>query len=222
QFIEEIRADYQSSVNMVTDAEIALYSIKRETDDSVIMVLGGTGSAVVLSENDESTMIGGFGHILGDEGSGYHLAITALKEIITQYEEGKKKTDLTLAILQEIKAKDHFEIKNFVYNKSKNEIARLSQFIAEYAINGNEEAIKLFKNEGVHLARQTLNAYNKLHIHNRVTIGIRGGFVLRAPFVKEALIEELNKYKLNYILDDLSLEPVYGAYYLGLRHLVKR
>lgn len=213
---------YPIPLTLVTDAEIALYSVKRASKQPVIMVLGGTGSVVMIEEAGTIRFIGGFGHLLGDEGSGYHLAITALKKIIDQYEEGQEITALTKAILQKIKAKNYLDIKHFVYNHNKDEIAKLSLFIAGHALAGDLEARQLFVREGELLAKQTLKAYQSLKRQTTVTIGIKGGFLLNAPLVKQSLIEALNQTEIKYILDGSPLDPVYGTYYLVKNHLETR
>lgn len=222
QLNEKLSKLYNCEVSIVTDAEIALYSIKKDSEKNVIMVLGGTGSAVMYDYLGKTQLIGGFGHLLGDEGSGYHLAITALKNIIKQYEERKPITPLTKSILKQINAKNYSEIKNFVYNNKKTEIAKLSEYIAQHANDGDSEAIKLFIDEGRLLAKQTIQAYKALESNNEVIVGIKGGFLLNAPYVKESLIEELNAKNIKYKLDASSVEPVVGAYYLAKSHLVKR
>jgi N-acetylglucosamine kinase-like BadF-type ATPase len=220
-YIDELIGLFKTKVNIVTDAEIALYSIKKDTDNCVVMVLGGTGSAIMVSQKDQTTLFGGFGHLLGDEGSGYHLAITALKNIIKQYEEQMEVTPLSNAILQKIGMGSYQEIKAFVYNNPKSEVAQLSQFIAEHAIQGDNDAIQLFRNEGVHLARQTINAYNTLHTCQEVIIAFRGGFLKHAPYVKDTLIQELEKHNILFVMDEEEVEPVKGSYYLAKRNLQK-
>ena len=219
---KELEAKYSVDIIIVSDAEIALYSIKKDTTSCAIMVLGGTGSAIMLSEGNTSHIIGGFGHILGDEGSGYHLSITALKNIINEYEENEEVSELSKLILKEIKAESYFDIKSFVYNQSKSDIAALSEFIASCAMAGNEMAKDLFIEQGKHLARQTILAYKKLNVCDNVVIGIRGGFLLNAPFVKETLISELEKSNINVRIDLDPCEPVVGAYYLGLKKVLMR
>lgn len=221
-FVNALKERYQTSVDLVSDAEIALYSIKRKATDCTIMVIGGTGSILMISEDNKNSVIGGFGHILGDEGSGYHLAITALKGIIKEYEENLEISQLSKEILKEINASNYFDIKNFVYGSSKNRIAELSAFISNFAVQGNKDAIKLFVEEGKHLARQTMSAVNKIETCQQIIIGIRGGFLLNAPYVKQTFIEELNNNKINYKIDVNPVEPVYGAFKLGLTKIVKR
>lgn len=219
QFNELLKEKYSTHVNIVTDAEIALYSVKRDSNQNVIMVLGGTGSVVMLLENNQLNFIGGFGHLLGDEGSGYHLAITVLRNVISSFEDNKTPSQLTKDVLEHIQAKDYSDIKKFVYNKKKNEIAELSLFISEHAQNDDKEAIKLFIDEGVLLANQAHKAYKMIDIEDEVIIGVKGGFLLNAPYVKETLIKEFDKYNMKYKLDTNPLEPVFGAYYLAKQYL---
>jgi N-acetylglucosamine kinase-like BadF-type ATPase len=217
-----IQERFKADVSLVTDAELALHSIKRHRNNPVIMVLGGTGSVVIYEDRDEMRMIGGFGHLLGDEGSGYHLAITALKQVINQFEERKPISPLSKSLLKEIHARDYSDIKSFVYNNQKVEIARLSEFIAKHALAGDQEAIDLFINEGDLLASQTLKAYDAMSHQEPVIIGFKGGFLLNAPYVKETLTRTLNQHQVDYQMDTSSVEPVVGAYYLAKRHMDKR
>ena len=222
KFIENIQSRYNATATLVTDAELALNSISKNMSKNVIMVLGGTGSVVIGTNKESNNIIGGFGHLLGDEGSGYHLAISALKEIISQYEHGVEVTNLSKMILKEINATDHFEIKDFVYNNKKSDIAVLSLFISEMAMKGNKEAQSLFENEGKHLARQTYSAYKKIDTNDSVIVCIRGGFLLNAPFVKDTMFEELNKLDMKYEIFEDQVEPIVGAYYMGLIEISKR
>lgn len=218
KLVNELKELYQTPIKMVTDAEIALYSVKQDKDLDVILILGGTGSVIIVGKNEEIEYIGGYGHILGDKGSAYHLSITLLQDIIQRKEEQKEITLLQGQVLSEIHSKGFKGIKEFVYNSSKSEIATLSMLAAYYAERGEKDAIELFKKEAYHLAEQTKNAYQLLD-HDTVIIGLKGGFLLNAPFVKESLIEELKKSSISYQLNDEETEPVKGAYYLAKRTL---
>jgi N-acetylglucosamine kinase-like BadF-type ATPase len=222
QFVKSLEKKYNATVELDSDAIIALYSVKKDQDINVIMVIGGTGSVLMVSDGDEANMVGGFGHLLGDEGSAYHLAITALKKVIEEKESGKELSHLSNLLLKEIEALDYLDIKNFVYNNNKSDIARLAKFIAQCSLNQDLDAISLLKQEGRHLAKQTINAYNLSKRKEKVIIALRGGFLLNAPYVKETLIEELKISLKDFIIDIHPIEPVIGAYYLGFLKLSKR
>lgn len=222
QFVKSLEKKFNALVDLDSDAIIALYSVKQNKNVNVIMVIGGTGSVLMVSDGDQASMVGGFGHLLGDEGSAYHLAITALKKIIEEKESNQEMSELSKLILKEIEALDYLDIKNFVYNNNKSDIARLAKFIAQCALNHNLDAISLLKQEGRYLAKQTLNAYKLANKNEKVVIALRGGFLLNAPYVKETLIEELKISLKDFELDIHPIEPVIGAYYLGFLKLSKR
>lgn len=222
QLIKDIKTRYTCPVSIATDAEIAFYALKKNDNHPLVLVLAGTGSVLMYQGSDHIKMIGGFGHILGDEGSAYHLAISALKKMIEAYEEGQHISTLSQAILEEIKADTYQDIKTFVYNHDKSHIAKLSTFIADFAYKGNQEAIDLFVQEGELLAKQTLKAIKDLKVTENIRIGFKGGFLLKAPYVKETLLKRLEEEKVSFTYDASASEPVVGAYYLAKRHLDKR
>ena len=95
-------------------------------------------------------------------------------------------------------------------------------FIANLAFNGSNEAKELLEQEGKHLARQTISAYNQLKNKDNVVIGIRGGFIMNAPYVKETFVKELHESKIQCEIQLEQIEPIIGAYYLGLEKITKR
>lgn len=217
----ELATRYHTPVFIVTDALLALHSIRQDSEHCVVLVLGGTGSAVLIGNGEDHDRIGGYGHLLGDEGSAYHLAIRALKQVIRQLEEGRTPSPLAQAILQEIHARDQLDIKDFVYANHKQKIAELARFLASYAEAGDEEARTLFRHEGELLAEQTLLALKRVDVCDTVRIGFRGSFLLHAPLVKDVLIERLEAQHIPYVIDKHPVDPVVGAYHLGLRKLLR-
>ena len=126
----------------------------------------------MFSDQHRLEQLGGFGHLLGDEGSAYHLSVSALKDVIKTYEQENRYDDFGKAILNHLKIKDQFDIRDFVYGNDKTTIAGLAKFISELALLGHEKAKLLLEDEARHLARQTVQAYLKLtdkeKSHNRI------------------------------------------------------
>lgn len=61
------------------------------------------------------------------------------------------------AFLNNYKIANVRELNHLFYQHSKDEIAKLSIFFKQQAKLGNKQAIKLLKNEGFELAKQTIN-----------------------------------------------------------------
>lgn len=217
QFISHIEAKYQVRAELVTDALIALHSIDRHKDEHVIMAIGGTGSAVMMLEGENEVLIGGYGYLLGDEGSAYHLVIEALKKITASMDLGVPYSVLQKALMEHIKANSRESLINYVYQSRKTELALLAKVISEYALNSNEEAYHLLINEGKGLAKQVITASKRIKKQGKIRIAVRGGFILNAPFVKEAFEQEIKKHIENCEMEDHPNDAVCGAYRLGIK-----
>ena len=71
-----------------------------------ILVISGTGSCVFGRNGQRTARVGGWGHLLGDRGSGYGIALANLREEISKY-------DHTNAIFFEVKSYSNFSIWKF-------------------------------------------------------------------------------------------------------------
>jgi N-acetylglucosamine kinase-like BadF-type ATPase len=73
-------------ISIVTDTEIARYGAF-EGEDGLILI-GGTGSILYGKMENKSYRIGGWGKILGDEGSGYKIGLAVLKVLCAEFDSG--------------------------------------------------------------------------------------------------------------------------------------
>jgi len=82
-----------------TDAEILHYSFFGDT--SGILIASGTGSVCLVNTPDgHYHQIGGWGFILGDEGSGFHIGKLAISHALNVLDTGRERTALTQALLR--------------------------------------------------------------------------------------------------------------------------
>src|SRR5712692_5651457 len=92
------RIGYKSRVLVVNDALIALVSGAR--DDPGIVVIAGTGSiAYGRNAAGEAARAGGWGHMIGDEGSGYWIGRESLAAVMRAGDGRGPETGLTAEIL---------------------------------------------------------------------------------------------------------------------------
>jgi N-acetylglucosamine kinase-like BadF-type ATPase len=220
-FEDALGEKYHAKVSLESDVLIALYDVKKTLDVNVIMVIGGTGSVVMYSDQQRLEQIGGFGHLLGDEGSAYHLSITALKDVIDVYEDKGSYDEFGKLILEHLNVKHHFGIRDFVYANEKTKVADISTFIDHLARNNHEKAIKMIEDEAKSLARQTIRAYLKMHSDEHLIIALRGGFLTKSSLMKKTFLEEIDMSIKDYEINESDESPVRGAYYLSLLKLKK-
>lgn len=87
-------------IGVVSDAEVAFASATAEPDGTV--VVGGTGSvAARIVGHRKTSWVGGFGWLLGDEGSAYWIGREAVRTALRQLQAGAAPGPLAEAVLAE-------------------------------------------------------------------------------------------------------------------------
>ncbi|NEQ85922.1 MAG: ATPase [Moorea sp. SIO2I5] len=143
-------------------------------DDALIALVGGVGKpvgvvaiagtgSIVFGRNAQGNTkrVGGWGHILGDVGSAYHIAISGLRAAINAY-DGCAVTSLTATSLQE-RFTTHFKLSNFNYitdiiyrqGWGVKEIASLAPIVDQAAAEGDHLALSIIEDTVNQLAKAT-------------------------------------------------------------------
>lgn len=216
KLIEEYENKFSIKTVIVNDAEIALYSIMRNSYRQGILVLSGTGSAVFGKNSDTVVLHGGWGHLLGDEGGSFYLAISALKKIIYEFEVGEERSELSKSIMDLLKLENVYDIKKYVYNNKKNDVAKLSQFIDNLAEKGDKDAVKLIQENAKLLFDQTFSLYKKLNLEGKFPIGLQGSLIKKSKIANEYFHKQVNKYIPDAFVISNTISPIMGTYYYGL------
>jgi N-acetylglucosamine kinase-like BadF-type ATPase len=122
---------------------------------SGVLVIAGTGSICYGYSKDGSCIrTGGWGHLLGDEGSGYQLGLRALKNVMRSYDGVIPPTAMTDIILREFGWADLRELKGYIYDPAhtKAEIAAFSKVCIQAAEAGDPAAMAILTGEAQALA----------------------------------------------------------------------
>jgi N-acetylmuramic acid 6-phosphate etherase len=92
-----------------------------------ILVINGTGSVVVGRDNSgRIARAGGWGHLLGDHGSGYWIALTGLRNAIREYDRhGRMRSSLRL-VLQRLSLHSTDALVDWIHGAGKDEVAALA------------------------------------------------------------------------------------------------
>ncbi len=182
--------------------------------DDGIIIISGTGSVGYGIFKGRSAKAGGWGHIIGDEGSGYDIAVSAFKRIAYEYDCQLAPSELTKNIINKMNIKDVNEIVKLTYTYSKAEIASFAPIVARLAVQSDINSINILKTAGQHLAAMTARLYNKLKIDEHINIGISGSILLKTDIVKEEFIKCLNNDLNNISIINEIISAPKGACYL--------
>lgn len=172
-----------------------------------ILSIAGTGSVSYAQKDNTGMIVGGWGHILGDKGSGYHTVIEGFKRITWQIDHDILLDNLSKRLMEEINAKDSSDIKKFIYMNEKSTIASLFPVIVDLSNEGDMVSTQLLENAGKYLAEDTIAAYNKFKFHKKVRIGLKGGVFYNSHIVLSSFEKNLTDSIEDYILikEDISV-----------------
>lgn len=165
-------------------------------------IIGGTGSiAVGKSQSGEFARAGGWGHLIGDEGSAYKLVMDTLR-FIAKSVDGRMPREATSQILnQKIMhalglTDDPNGIVSVIYQPGydRAKLAGLAPAVIE-AIRAEPRLIPvLLKPAGIELAEAALAVARKLQIPTgRLPLGLAGSFLLGTQEVRDALVLHLER-----------------------------
>lgn len=196
-----------NKVKLYNDGEIAVAGSLAGQEGAVI--ISGTGSIGFKLENGKFSSCGGWGYVLGDEGSAYWLGKLALSTFC-KMSDGR----MERSVLYD-KIKEHFDLKtddeliqlSAKELKDRTIVAGISKVVYDSYVEGDETAKDLFKQVSHELALliKTLNPKSKL-------VSYGGGMWHSKDLIVPMINEELNN-EFNIIDPIDSAEK--GAYYLA-------
>jgi len=162
-----------------------------------LVIIAGTGS-IVLARDAAGQLArgGGWGHLLGDAGSAFWIALESLKAAIAAEEGLGPKTALSEVVRRWFDADVLTEIVPVIYRAdfAKERFARLSSHLARRLGNGDAVFRKICQRAGRELAAQAAAAMQQARLDTRPTPVYLMGSVLRNnPLVRATLVAALRE-----------------------------
>lgn len=208
------RASVQAHYDMVT--ALAGASAARPG----VVVIAGTGSVAYgrLADGREAKA-GGWGYIMGDEGSGYDIGRAALRAA-TQASDGRAQpTLLVQAIPEHFRLADLRAVHRAIYagEIDRPQIAGLAQVAASAAADGDAPARALLRDAGHQLARGALAVAARLGgpAAGLTTVYPTGGVFKAGELVAAAFREAVEAGALR--VEPAAFSPAVGALLLALQ-----
>lgn len=198
------------------DQEIALVGAHGKREG--ILILAGTGSvAYGVNPAGQAAVVGGWGYLLGDEGSGYWLGMSALRAISQASERRAAKTTLTESVLHELNLEKPRDLIRWLYAQPRNaEIAQLAPLIIQQADAGDAVANCLVGEAIQHLAGHVTALRDILNFPD-APIAFAGGLLTHPNALSSGLGRHLQLPAIPVPL----YPPVIGAVLLALDTLVQ-
>ncbi|MEJ7837867.1 MAG: BadF/BadG/BcrA/BcrD ATPase family protein [Thermomicrobiales bacterium] len=182
-------------IHMGNDIELVLAGLPNAVG---IALISGTGS-IVAGSNSEGTFVrvGGWGHVFGDEGSGYAIGRDALKAIARSIDGLGPETTLNQLILGELGI-DHsrpFDLISRIYAPSMDKagIASLAKFPLDQAHSGDAVSLRIVQNAANDLADMATTAARRLGFVDRLPVALTGGNLLHILILRNLVLARLQE-----------------------------
>lgn len=188
-----------------------------------ILVIAGTGSIVYgINQEGISARAGGWGHKVGDEGSGYWIGKQAIMAVLKAEDGRGEPTELGSWILPHLGLKTPEDLFNWIYSAdySVEKVGELSRFVS-YAVSGGDQvAHQILKVAGHELFLGAHAVVNKLDLLDKpFKIILQGGVLQNDNLVRQLLMEKIRKYTTLAKIDVAKHDPIYGVLAKGLSYL---
>ena len=212
------RIGYKSRIVVVNDALVAL--VAGAGNAPGIVIIAGTGS-IVYGRNArfEAARAGGWGHIIGDEGSGYWIGREALAAIVRAVDGRGPDTRLTEDVLAHFNIDDTSRLPRIVYDRElpRMSVAALGPIVQQASDLGDAVASGILERAADELVLAARSVATRLEMRGDEFAFVLAGGVFRVvPWLAYEVTRRLVEVAPRSHVRLLEQEPASGAVGLAL------
>ena len=206
-------------VTVETDARVALEGAF--AGGSGVVVIAGTGS-IVLGKTPRGDVLrtGGWGRILGDEGSGYYIGREALMAVTQQMDKRGDAGKLTEILAGKFGWKTREEIISAVYQEEF-DIPSLTPLVFEAAVKNDIVSQRILQRAAQQLSEQIRVVVLQLGILRKVGLVMCGGLIDHQTVYSNVLHMKILKLLPQVEVRKALHSPAHGAVLMA-RDILKR
>lgn len=184
-----------------------------------LALIAGTGSiAFGRSMAGRQARAGGWGYLLGDEGSAYTLVLAGLQAVVRAADGRGPATRLTECFLKQLGLNQPQELIAAVYRSGRGraELAALAPLVLE-AVEEDEVAATLVEQQARELARAGEAVLRQLCWEGSVPLALAGGLLLGSEVYRQRVLDALATLGVQPGPIAFVEEPAQGAIQLAVR-----
>ncbi len=197
-----------NSFKVYSDARISLEAAFEGREGGII--ISGTGSIMMSKDKDGNIYrVGGFGRLVGDEGSGYSIGRKGLKAVSKFFDGRGDTTLISKLIANHLKITSIDEFIDKLY-KDNLDIASVAQHVIYSAKKGDEVSLKII-NEEVNELLLHIKAMLKKMETTELNIVLLGGILSKENYFTEKFKKNISEEFKGVNIKEPKVSPVMGA-----------
>ncbi len=215
------RLDVADKIVVDTDAAVALAGATACRPG--VVLISGTGSiAFGINRDGDRRRVGGWGYLLGDEGSGYDIGRRGLVAALRAYDGRGEKTVLLERFLFRFEANSVGELIDRVYSRGAkiDEISSLSRVIVEAARDGDTVSQRILRGAAEELTQAVVAVVRQLKMENdEFELALMGGMFKVEDLIATPVRENIESFAPRCEVISPRFEPAVGAVLLALKEI---
>ncbi|MBC7320836.1 hypothetical protein H5T89_09340 [bacterium] len=208
-------------VIVTTDAHIALVGALLDTEG--VIVIAGTGSIGYGRKGNLEKRTGGWGYLLGDEGSAYDVGRRGIIASLKAYDGRGEKTILLDMFYEYVGYGDMEALIKVIYEKAKDTISGFARYVVKAGEIGDRVALEILHSAVYELSLLGISTaegigYKRDDVFN---LAYTGGFFKAKDIVIEPFVRFIKERFPNANIFSAKAEPIVGAIIIGQKFLEK-
>ena len=211
----------EKRVLVTTDAKIALAgAVAGPVDGPGIVLIAGTG-AIAFGRGRDGTeaRAGGWGPVIGDEGSGYAIAREGLAAVVRDLDGRGGRTKIRDILFASEKVSTPDELLHRIYRTDggASDVAAYFPLVISAAKEGDAEALRILAGAGEELSLAAVTVIRKLHLEGEAfDVAMVGGVFSAGELILRPLREKILAVAPRARLQQPAYPPEIGAIRLAL------
>jgi len=202
---------------VVHDAQIILRAGAQQGPG--IALISGTGSlAYGVTADGHSARAGGWGYLLGDEGSGYAIGLAALRAMVRETDGRAPATQLTASLLPTLGVPSTWDLIPLVHEDpgARRRIASLAPLVLAVAEQGDAVAQQIRDRAARELTDMVAAVSQALALGpSPYQLVFSGGLLQHHPALREAILQQLAQRRVAPQSSAVADDPACGAVLLA-------
>lgn len=205
------------ATNDLETALAAAATSEQDEEAARVLLLSGTGSCCYgRNAEGNSVKVGGWGHVLGDKGSGYEIGLRALKAVVFYFDRDAEWPRLGRQLLHRLQLNEPDQLISWAQAAEKSQIAALATEVFETWKKGDKISADILAAAEETLVEDALACAQKLtDKRNCVRFILAGSILVKQSAFAKKLAARLQKAWPNSIVAPLERESVWGAVVLA-------
>lgn len=206
-----------SSDEIIMDSDLFVALEAMNEGSECAAIISGTGSMAVCRDKEGNIRhAGGWGYILGDEGSGYAIGLAGIKAAIRAAENSAPETALLGECLDYFAIGNIYDLIDLFYEKkvSRKTTAAFAQIVYTCALKDDSVSYEIIKNEAISLSQTALALLN--NSKKDIPVGLWGGVFQHNEIFRDIFCDLLCNAGFSEV-KLIDFTPEIGAVFAGYK-----